>query len=45
MDKLNGKGAEQLGDGSSYSGSYRNGLKHGRGELTFANGCVYEGEF
>ena len=32
-------------DGSSYDGSYANGMKHGNGKLEFADGSHYVGEF
>jgi len=33
------------GDGQSYSGIFKRGLKEGRGNLTFRNGADYEGRF
>ncbi|GKY98075.1 hypothetical protein MPSEU_000765400 [Mayamaea pseudoterrestris] len=32
-------------NGSSYTGSFLNGLMHGPGRLVFSNGSVYQGEF
>jgi hypothetical protein len=32
-------------DGSTYRGSWNEGLKHDHGTLTFANGSVYDGDF
>ena len=29
----------------SYSGDYKNGLKHGKGRMKFNDGSVYEGQF
>ena len=29
----------------SYSGDYKNGLKHGKGRMEFNDGSVYEGQF
>lgn len=33
-----------LANGDKYEGQFENGLKHGRGVITFANGRRYEGE-
>lgn len=38
-------GKAHLPDGSVYTGSYRNGLMHGKGRLEWPNGNVYEGGF
>jgi len=32
-------------DKSSYKGRWSNGVKEGKGVLTFANGSIYEGQF
>ena len=31
--------------GGSYVGTWRNGLKHGRGRRIFSNGNTFEGDF
>jgi hypothetical protein len=38
-----GKDTNQYGE--TYEGEYVNGLKHGKGKLTFSDGRVYEGDF
>jgi len=42
--ELNGMGNEQV-DGERYSGQWRNGQRHGHGELLFADGSMYVGDF
>ena len=37
--------SRQLADGERYSGSYDNGVPHGKGTYRFKNGNIYEGEY
>ena len=41
----NGYFEESYDDGSSYKGNFKDGLYHGQGTFTWANGDKYEGEF
>jgi hypothetical protein len=40
-----GKGICRFPGGQEYEGTYKNGLREGRGTVTFAEGAVYEGRF
>ena len=41
----NGYFEETYNDGSSYKGNFKDGLYHGQGTITWANGDKFEGEF
>ena len=40
-----GFGKDILLDKAYYEGQYKDGLKHGKGILNFADGSTYEGDF
>jgi hypothetical protein len=40
---MDGEGLLRWPSGSSYSGAFKDGKRHGRGKLTFANGKVQAG--
>jgi hypothetical protein len=42
--KMNGKGTEEMIDGSKYTGSFRNGVKNGNGTFIWPDGSYYEGD-
>ena len=44
-DVLNGPAREDLPDGSSFTGMFEGGMKHGYGEYVFADRGSYRGEW
>jgi len=40
-----GNGSETWPEGNSYTGSYTNNEKHGKGKFSWNDGKVYEGDF
>ena len=37
--------SEQYKDGSVYTGTKENGLRHGKGKFTYGDGGIYDGEW
>ena len=44
-DKLNGHHTKEFKDGSSYTGSFVNGHRHGQGRQEWKDGGIYDGEW
>ena len=44
-DWTNCSGIMELANGERYNGEWKNGLKHGKGNLKYSNGEEYEGNF
>ena len=42
---MDGNGVEIGSDGTKYSGEWKNGLKHGSGEIKHTNGDSYQGSW
>ena len=40
-----GFGVEKYADGSCYTGTFKKGIKHGKGKFLFKNGDIDECEF
>ena len=40
-----GQGVDSLSNGSRYEGAYRNGMRHGHGTCTHADGRVESGQW